>query len=132
MLKWNLSPYIVGCQGYNAGWIYDDVQYEKPQTSLKSDRSGIKFVVRLSWPYLTDTNLLRLDIRTDQPATVVYSAWWLSAPRKAVHGGPSLSYSHTAAVALEQQGYIDAINTPEWGIDQICAFTVFLRWIAKS
>jgi len=102
--KWNQTVDLCGsgCQGYNAGWVYDDPQIKKPLTTLKSGRSGIK-----------------LEITTDQPAVVVYSAWWLDAPRKAVHGGPTSRYSHSSAVALEQQGYIDAINTPEWGIDHI-------------
>ena len=50
----------------------------------------------------------------------VYTAFWLAIPRKLVHGGPTLNYSSFAGVAIEQEGYIDAINTPEWGVDQIC------------
>ena len=42
---------------------------------------------------------------------------------KVVHGGPSVNYTSYSAVAIEQEGYIDAINTPEWGVDQIC------RWL---
>jgi len=41
-------------------------------------------------------------------------------PRKAVHGGPDLNYTKFSAVVLEQQGVIDAINNPEWNVDQIC------------
>ena len=62
----------------------------------------------------------RLDITTNQPATQVYTAYWLDTPRKVVHGGPSVNYTSFSAVAIEQEGYIDAINTPEWGVDQIC------------
>lgn len=56
----------------------------------------------------------------------VYTAYWLDTPRKLVHGGPSLNYTKWSAVAIEQEGYIDAINTPEWGVDQICEFPVVL------
>ena len=63
-----------------------------------------------------------MDITTNQPAVQVYTAYWLDTPRKAVHGGPSLNYTSWSAVAIEQEGYIDAINTPEWGVDQICKF----------
>ena len=49
-----------------------------------------------------------------------YTGFWLNTPRKKVHGGPSKTYSKWSAVAIEQEGYIDAINTPEWGVDQIC------------
>ena len=62
----------------------------------------------------------RLDITTNNPATQVYTAYWLNTPRKAVHGGPSLTYDSFSAVAIEQEGYIDAINTPEWKVNQIC------------
>lgn len=46
-------------------------------------------------------------------------------PRKVVHGGPSLNYTSWAAVAIEQEGYLDAINTPEFGVDQICEHPYF-------
>lgn len=64
----------------------------------------------------------RVDISTNQPAVQVYTAYWLDTPRKVVHGGPTLSYSKWSAVAIEQQGYIDAINTPEFNVDQICEY----------
>lgn len=62
----------------------------------------------------------RLDITTNQPATQVYTSYSLNTPRKLIHGGPSLNYTNFSAVAIEQEGYIGAINTPEWGVDQIC------------
>ena len=43
---------------------------------------------------------------------------FLSSPLLALQ--PLLNYTSWAAVAIEQEGYIDAINTPEWGVDQIC------------
>ena len=62
-----------------------------------------------------------VDISSNQPATQVYTSYWLNIPRKAVHGGPDVNYTQWSAVAIEQQGYMDAINTPEWNIDQIRA-----------
>ncbi|KAJ3517703.1 hypothetical protein NLJ89_g330 [Agrocybe chaxingu] len=102
--RWNETVDLCGsgCQGYNAGWVFDNPQEKSPLVSLSSQKSGI-----------------RLDISTNQPVVMVYSAWWLNTPRKEIHGGPSLNYGKSAAVALEQQGYIAAINTPEWGVDQI-------------
>ncbi|KAL0958502.1 hypothetical protein HGRIS_000644 [Hohenbuehelia grisea] len=101
------------CQGYDHGWVYDRpfgqavdsagvTSKERPGASLWSDKSGIK-----------------VDISTNQPLSQIYTAFWLDTPRKAVHGGPSLNYSRWSAVAIEQEGYLDAINTPEWGVDQI-------------
>ncbi|KAI0773486.1 galactose mutarotase-like protein [Fomes fomentarius] len=91
-----------GCQGYDNCWIYDHGESKSPGVSLWSDLSGIK-----------------LEVTTSNPAVQVYTGFWLNTPRKEVHGGPSKTYSKWSAVAIEQQGYNDAINTPEWGVDQI-------------
>ncbi|KXN83299.1 Aldose 1-epimerase, partial [Leucoagaricus sp. SymC.cos] len=102
--NWNETVGLCGgvCQGFDHEWIYDNNESNHAGTSLWSDKSGI-----------------RVDISTNQPAAQVYTAYWLNTPRKVVHGGPDLVYSPWAAVAIEQQGYVDAINTPEWNVDQI-------------
>lgn len=61
-----------------------------------------------------------VDISTDQPSVQVYTSFWMNTVRKQVHGGPGKRYGRWSAVAIEQQGYVAAVNTPEWGIDQIC------------
>ena len=81
----------------------------------------------LPWQERADECSDRLDITTNNPATQVYTAYWLDMPRKVVHGGPSLNYTSFSGVAIEQEGYIDAINTPEWGVDQICECDMFCR-----
>ncbi|PAV15549.1 galactose mutarotase [Pyrrhoderma noxium] len=91
-----------GCQGYDNCFIFDNEEDTHAKVSLWSNLSGI-----------------RLDVTTDQPAVQVYTGFWLNTPRKAVHGGPELNYTKWSAVAIEQEGYIDAINTPEWGVNQI-------------
>ncbi|KAH8111265.1 galactose mutarotase-like protein [Phellopilus nigrolimitatus] len=91
-----------GCQGFDNCWIYNNDESSSAGVSLWSTLSGI-----------------RLDITTNQPAVQVYTGYWLDTPRKVVHGGPSLNYTKWSAVAIEQEGYIDAINTPEWGVNQI-------------
>ena len=65
---------------------------------------------------------------TNNPAVQVYTAYWLNTPRKQVHGGPELSYTSFSAVAIEQEGLIDAINTPEWNVDQICECQPDVAW----
>ncbi|KAH9910660.1 galactose mutarotase-like protein [Epithele typhae] len=90
------------CSGYDHCWIYDHAHDTVPGVTLWSDVSGIK-----------------LDVTTSNPAVQVYTAYWLNTPRKVVHGGPDVNYTSYSAVAIEQEGYIDAINTPEWGVDQI-------------
>ncbi|KAF8761195.1 Aldose 1-epimerase [Rhizoctonia solani] len=62
---------------------------------------------------------IRLDVTTNQPVVQIYTGNWLAMPRKKVHGGPSLQYEKFSAVAIEPEGYVDAINNPAWGVDQI-------------
>ncbi|ETW76153.1 hypothetical protein HETIRDRAFT_461139 [Heterobasidion irregulare TC 32-1] len=104
--RWNETVGVCGpgCQGYDNCWIYDGSAENTPGTTLWSDFSGIK-----------------VEITTNQPAVQVYTGNYLDTPRKAVHGGPTLLYSPHSAVAIEQEGYIAAINNPEWNIDQIYA-----------
>ncbi|KAI5888268.1 galactose mutarotase-like protein [Schizophyllum commune H4-8] len=103
-VKWNDTFDLCGpeCQGYDNCWIFTNATDRGARTSLWSDASGI-----------------RVDISSNQPATQVYTSNWLDIPRKVVHGGPDVNYTKWSAVAIEQQGYMDAINTPEWNIDQI-------------
>ncbi|KAF7360206.1 Galactose mutarotase-like protein [Mycena venus] len=93
-------------QGYDNALIYDYPEDKRDSsevlTTLYSNVSGI-----------------RLDIRSNQPAVQVYTAS-LNLLRKGVHGGPGKLYGERSTVAIEQEGWIDAINTPEWGVDQIC------------
>ena len=65
----------------------------------------------------------RLEITTDQDAVQIYSSWGMnSTGRKVAHGGAKINYGRYSGVAIEQQNLIDAINTPEWGVNQICEF----------
>ncbi|KAF7325808.1 DUF2235 domain-containing protein [Mycena kentingensis (nom. inval.)] len=85
-------------ESYDNAWIYD--RETGAEMSLYSATSGIK-----------------LKIRTDQPVVQVYTAS-LNVPRKQVHGEGQ--YGHASTVAIEQEGWLDAINTPEWTwVDQI-------------
>lgn len=91
------------CSLYDHCWVYDKgPKAPGPATTLQGEKSGI-----------------RLDITTNQDAVQVYSAYWLNTPRKAAHGGAELKYSSYGGIAIEQQGLVDAINTPEWGVDHI-------------
>ncbi|RXW14850.1 hypothetical protein EST38_g11001 [Candolleomyces aberdarensis] len=101
--RWDATTALCGegCQGYDSEWIYDD--QKRGRTSLWSDASGI-----------------RVDITSNQPAVQVYTSNWMNTVRKTHHGGAAKSYGKWSAVALEQQGYVAAVNTPEWGVDQIC------------
>lgn len=89
-------------QGYNTCYILPDRPKGKFNISLSSKTSGIK-----------------LDISTNQKAVIVYTSFWMDTPRKDIHGGPLTKYGKHSAIAIEQQGWVDAINRPEWGVDQI-------------
>ncbi|KAG8696432.1 hypothetical protein FRC08_007153 [Ceratobasidium sp. 394] len=90
------------CVGYDNPWVYDQPASAVPNLSLYSPTSGIK-----------------LEVTSNQPVAQVYTGNWLGTTRKAVHGGPSLLYDKYSAVAIELEGYVDAINNPEWNVDQI-------------
>ncbi|KAG9124341.1 hypothetical protein FRC07_011978 [Ceratobasidium sp. 392] len=103
--KWNDTIGNGGCAdcvGYDNPWVYDQPASTVPNLSLYSPTSGIK-----------------LEITSNQPVVQVYTGNWLGTLRKAVHGGPTLKYDKYSAVAIELQGYVDAINNPEWKVDQI-------------
>lgn len=78
---------------------------------------------------LTKEIKFRLDVISNQPVVQIYTSNWLSIPRKVVHGGPTLLYDAHSAVAIELQGYVDAINNPAWGVDQICKRDVWVKWV---
>ncbi|CAE6509872.1 unnamed protein product [Rhizoctonia solani] len=112
--KWNDSIGYGGCAdcyGYDTPYIYDAPDAKVPTVSLYSANSGI-----------------RLDIATNQPVVQIYTGNWLAIPRKKVHGGPDLQYESFSAVAIEPEGYVDAINNPAWGVDQIYYPGRDLKW----
>ncbi|KAJ7818592.1 hypothetical protein B0H14DRAFT_2601168 [Mycena olivaceomarginata] len=86
--------------GYENALIYD-----KSETG---EKSGVSNVVRTTLS--SDVSGIQLDIRSDQPAVQVYLAS-LNLPRKEVHGGPDKKYGERSTVAIEQEGWIDALRS---------------------
>ncbi|EPQ59403.1 galactose mutarotase-like protein [Gloeophyllum trabeum ATCC 11539] len=96
-----------GCVGFDNCWVYDNNTGKAPIFSLWSVNSGI-----------------RLDVVTNQPALQVYTCDGiynasLPIPRKAAHGGNGTYYTDHSCLVVEQESWIDAINQPDYGIDQI-------------
>ncbi|QRW05796.1 galactose mutarotase-like protein [Ceratobasidium sp. AG-Ba] len=122
--RWNQTVGYGGCPvciGYDLPWIFDKSNRNAPDVSLYSPTSGIKQVLFMCMKEaFTDIEALRLEITTNQPAVQIFSGNWLQIPRKVVHGGPLMIYDQYSAIAIEPEGYLDAINNPEWGVDQIC------------
>ncbi|KAF8161157.1 galactose mutarotase-like domain-containing protein [Crassisporium funariophilum] len=96
-----------GCVGFDNCWLFDEVTQKKPAFSMWSVNSGIK-----------------LDIFTNQPALQVYTCNGifnadLPISRKKEQGGPTAIYTDHSCVVIENESVIDAINNPEFGVDQI-------------
>jgi len=95
-----------GCTGFDNCWIYDEPKSENTKFSIWSENSGI-----------------RLDFTTDQIALQVYTCNGVAAPvpipRKVSQGGPSTTYADHSCLVIEQESYIDAINNPNFNINQI-------------
>ncbi|KAK4698757.1 aldose 1-epimerase, partial [Phenoliferia sp. Uapishka_3] len=94
-----------GCIGLDTCFIYDEgITTDDTAMILASAASGIK-----------------LSIKTNQPAGQVYTCSGQHGliPRKVSQGGPSTSYDEYSCVVLEQEGWIDGINNPQWGQNQI-------------
>ncbi|KAF7292356.1 hypothetical protein HMN09_01219600 [Mycena chlorophos] len=96
-----------GCTGFDNCFIYDQTNKKEPVVSMWSTTSGIK-----------------LDVVTDQVALQVYTCNGIfnasnPIPRKADQGGPNAYYEDHSCIVLEQQGYIDAVNNPQWGYNPI-------------
>jgi len=94
-----------GCVGFDNCWIYDNNTGTTPVFSTWSTNSGI-----------------RLDVTTDQPALQVYTCngifnATLPIPRKIDQG--SGHYLDHSCFVIEQESWIDAINNPQFGINQI-------------
>ncbi|KZV99630.1 galactose mutarotase-like protein [Exidia glandulosa HHB12029] len=94
-----------GCTGFDNAWVYDNNDGKKPIFSLWSVNSGI-----------------RMDVTTNQPALQIYTCngIWSATnpiPRKKSQGKGH--YVNHSCIVVEQESWIDAINNPQWGIDQI-------------
>ncbi|KAJ7228515.1 galactose mutarotase-like protein [Mycena pura] len=96
-----------GCVGFDNCWIYDHNNAKDPVFSIWSVNSGIK-----------------LEVTTNQPAVQIYTCNFIfnpqvPIPRKADQGGPNEVYADHSCVVIEQESWIDAINNPEFGVNQI-------------
>ncbi|KAG6833900.1 hypothetical protein H0H87_007911 [Tephrocybe sp. NHM501043] len=108
------------CVGFDNCWVLDKNDFKKPVFSVWSVNSGIK-----------------LDIITNQPAIQVYSCNGIfnpevPIPRKKDQGGPSTVYENHSCMVIESESIIDAINNPEFGVDQIYGPRRPYNWEATS
>lgn len=100
------------CTGWDSCWVQSQPPAAETNViELYSTNSGIK-----------------VSVSSDQPAIQVYTCSGInspskgSIPRKRSHGGDGTLdkiYDNYSCVVLEMEDYIDGINHPEWGRDQI-------------
>ncbi|KAI5477180.1 hypothetical protein MNV49_006624 [Pseudohyphozyma bogoriensis] len=115
----------IDCIGYDNCWIYDKHSKDEVVMELASQASGIKLSVRTDQPAAQVTSFfLPLFVGLEELKTVhtqMYACGGMAGdiPRKTSQGGPSGTYDKFSCVVLEQQGYIDGINHPEWGETQV-------------
>jgi len=105
------------CVGFDNCWIYNKPQAVRPIFSIWSTNSGIK-----------------LDVVTDQIALQIYTCNGIASPveiaRKVAQGGPVATYQDHTCLVIEQESVIDAINNPNFGINQINGPTRPYEWSA--
>lgn len=99
-----------GCQGWDTCFVMSEHEREKPVLTLSSPVTGIQ-----------------MQVKTDQVAIQLYTCDGISGaagsiPRKRVHGGDGTLgeiYENHTCVVVEMEDYIDGINNPHWGRNQI-------------
>ncbi len=96
-----------GCKGWDSCFVFDNHTESKPNLEWWSSRSGIK-----------------MTVHSDQIAMQLYSCPGIQSatkniPRKQSQGGSSKFYINDSCGVIEQESVIDAINQPEWKINQI-------------
>ncbi|KAK0490853.1 galactose mutarotase-like protein [Armillaria novae-zelandiae] len=108
-----------GCVGFDNCWICDSNDGHQPTFSMRhvDVADGGK----------------RIDVVTNQPALQVYTCNGIfnaSQPilKKASHGSPSLFYGKHSCLVVEHESWIDAINNPEFGVNQIYEPGRAYRW----
>ncbi|KAH9808315.1 galactose mutarotase-like domain-containing protein [Melampsora americana] len=70
---------------------------------------------------------IKMSVITDQSSAQIYTCNAIepidssirSIPRKSSHHGPNAIYENHSCVVIEQQSFIDGINNPQWGLNQI-------------
>lgn len=83
---------------------------------------------------LTVKRVRRLDVTTNQPAVQMFTCDGIPdgfLPRKKDQGGPSTFYEANSCVAIEQEGWLDAINNPQWHVNQVYGPERDFWWTAK-
>lgn len=83
---------------------------------------------------------IKVSVTSDQPALQVYTCSGISSPtkgslpRKKSHGGDGTLaeiYENHSCVVLEAESLIDAINNPDWNVDQLYSANRPYAWAAE-
>lgn len=97
----------VNCTGYNNAFIIDRPRYSSPEaTDL--------IVLTMSSPQTG----IQLDVRTNQQNLEIFSCNWFNGTIKAKadqQASGNGTYDLHGCIVIEPQGWVDAINHPQWG-----------------
>ncbi|KAF2166055.1 hypothetical protein M409DRAFT_23783 [Zasmidium cellare ATCC 36951] len=97
----------VNCTGYNNAFIIDRPRYSAPESTdlvvltMSSPQTGIQ-----------------LDVRTNQQNLEIFSCNWFNGSIKAKadqQRSGNGTYDLHGCLVIEPQGWVDAINWPQWG-----------------
>ena len=106
----------INCTGYNNAYIID-----RP-SDVASDAANLT-VLTMSSP---ETGI-QLDVRTNMQNLEIFSCNWFNGTLKAKddqqYGSETSYYELHGCIVIEPQGWIDAINNPQWGQDQYQIFS---------
>jgi len=101
----------INCTGYNNAYIIDRPRYAGPEAtdivvlSMSSPETGIQ-----------------LNVRTNMQSLEIFSCNWFNGTMRGKsdqqYGTNSTYYDLHGCIVIEPQGWIDAINNPQFGQDQ--------------
>lgn len=111
----------VNCTGYNNAFIIDRPRYSSPEATdlvvltMSSPETGIK-----------------MDVRTNQQNLEIFSCNWFNGSIKAKAdqqystgaGAMNSTYDLHGCIVVEPQGWVDAINWPQWGQEEYQVYGV--------
>ncbi|KAF5390721.1 hypothetical protein D9757_002662 [Collybiopsis confluens] len=107
-----------GCVGFDNCWIYDEHDASEPALSIWSVNSGIKLEVTTNQVALQVNNIRMIILFIIDINAQIYTCnGFPDIPRKADQGVGH--YTDHSCFVLEQEDYIDGINHPEFGRNQI-------------
>lgn len=113
----DLNNTVLSYGGYDNAFMLMPVSSStKEEEAARARALGLPPGLSLAASVYSPISGVGMEVWTDQPSLQVYSGNFLDGtlPRKASQGGPSATYQKHGALAMEAQGYVDAVHHPNW------------------